>query len=117
VVILKVKFTNKGSVLVIKISGELDHHSAEYFRQKIDSEIIKSTTRDIIFDLSNLDFMDSSGIGVLMGRYKNISKFNGRAVIVNPGKQIRRILEMSGILKIMKVYSNSEQALLELNKV
>lgn len=114
---MKVKFTNKGSVLVIKISGELDHHSAEYFRQKIDSEIVKSTTRDIIFDLSDLDFMDSSGIGVLMGRYKNIIKLNGRGVVVNPGKQVRRILEMAGILKIMKVYSSNEQALLDLNRV
>lgn len=112
-----VKLTNKGSVLVIKIMGELDHHSTDYFRNKIDSQMVKATTRDIIFDLSKLTFMDSSGIGALMGRYKNIVKLNGRAAIVNPDKQIYRILEMSGILKIMKVYDSVEMALSVLDKV
>ncbi|HHW30318.1 MAG TPA: anti-sigma F factor antagonist [Clostridiaceae bacterium] len=112
---MTVKFTRKGAVLIVKVYGELDHHTAEYFRQKIDSEIVKSTTRDIIFDFSKLDFMDSSGIGVLMGRYKNLIQLKGRAAIVNPNKQIRRILEMSGILKIMKAYNTNEEALEEFN--
>jgi stage II sporulation protein AA (anti-sigma F factor antagonist) len=107
---LQVKFTNKGSTLVISIIGELDHHTAEYVRRKIDSEIIKSTTKNIIFDFSGLSFMDSSGIGVIMGRYKNIQKLNGKAAVVKANQQIRRILEMSGLLRIMMLYDSVEDA-------
>ena len=65
---MQVKFSNKGKTLVVSVSGELDHHSAEFLREKIDGEIIKSTTRNIIFELSKLSFMDSSGIGVDTGQ-------------------------------------------------
>jgi len=107
---LHIKFTNRGTTLIIRINGELDHHTAEYVRQKIDSEILKSTTRNIIFDFSELSFMDSSGIGVIIGRYKNIRKLNGKAAVVNINDQIMRILSMSGILKIIPVYKNLDDA-------
>jgi len=110
-IILQIKFSNKGTTLIIGISGELDHHSAEHARQKIDAEMIKSTTKNIIFDFSRLVFMDSSGIGIIMGRYKNIRELNGKAAIVNVNAQVRRILEMSGILKIMPIYDNMDDAI------
>jgi len=107
---LQIKFSNKGTALVISIIGELDHHAAEYVRNKIDGELIKSTTKNIIFDFSRLSFMDSSGIGVIMGRYKIIRQLNGKAAIVKANAQIRRILEMSGILKIMSLYESVDDA-------
>lgn len=107
---MQIKFSNRGTTLVISIIGELDHHSAEHIRQKIDGELIKSTTKNIIFDFSKLSFMDSSGIGVLIGRYKNIQKLNGKAVIVKANAQIKRVLEMSGILKIMTLYDSLDAA-------
>jgi len=109
-VILHIKFTNRGTTLIIRIIGELDHHTAEYVRQKIDGELLKSTTRNIIFDFSELSFMDSSGIGVIIGRYKNILKLNGKAAVVNTNDQIMRILDMSGILKIIPVYKSLDDA-------
>ena len=108
---MQVKFSNKGTTLIIGIIGELDHHSAEYIRSKIDAEMIKSTTRNIIFDFSKVGFMDSSGIGVIMGRYKNLQKLNGRAVIVNPNAQIKKIFEMAGIFRLMPFYENMDVAL------
>lgn len=111
---MQIKFSNKGTTLIIGVSGELDHHSAEYARQKIDAEIIKSTTKNILFDLGKLSFMDSSGIGIIMGRYKNIQKLSGRAAIVNANAQVKRILEMSGILRIMPIYDNMDHAIREL---
>jgi len=95
----------------VTIIGELDHHSAEYIRQKIDSEIIKSTTKNIIFDFSKLEFMDSSGIGVIMGRFRNIQKLNGKMAAVNVSSRIQRILDMSGLSKILPVCENIEGAL------
>lgn len=107
---MHIKFTNRGTTLIIRIIGELDHHTAEYVRQKIDGELLKSTTRNIIFDFSELSFMDSSGIGVIIGRYKNILKLNGKAAVVNTNDQIMRILDMSGILKIIPVYKSLDDA-------
>ncbi|MDF2523318.1 MAG: spoIIAA [Clostridiales bacterium] len=108
---LQIRFTNKGNTLVIGITGELDHHSAEYIRQKVDAEMMKATTKNIVFDFSKVSFMDSSGIGVIMGRYKNIIKLSGKTAIINANIQIKRILEMSGILKIIPVYDSINDAM------
>ena len=108
---MQIKFSNKGTTVVVGFVGELDHHAAEYVRQKVDNEIIKSTTKNIIFDFSKLSFMDSSGIGVIMGRYKSIQKLNGKTAIVSANAQIRRILKMSGILRIISEFDSIEAAI------
>ncbi len=108
---MDVKLLKKGTTLVIRIMEDMDHHSAQYLRQKIDSEIIKATVKNIIFDFSKVNFMDSSGIGIVVGRYKNIQKLNGRAAIVNANPKIMQIFEMSGVLKIIPVYSDLDDAI------
>jgi stage II sporulation protein AA (anti-sigma F factor antagonist) len=109
--ILKVKFLNKGNTLIASIIGEMDHHTADYIRDKIDGEMIKSSTKNIVFDFSKVGFMDSSGIGVVMGRYKNISKLNGKTSIIKANDQIRRIFEMSGVVKLVPIYDNIDEAI------
>jgi len=108
---LNIRFAKRGSTLIASFSGELDHHFAEYARNKIDGELLKATTRDVIFDFSGLSFMDSSGIGVIAGRYANVKKLGGKAAIICTDKKIRRILEISGILKLMPVFENLNSAL------
>ena len=108
---LDVKLFKKGTTLIIKIMEDMDHHSAQYLRQKIDSEIVKATIKNIIFDFSNVNFMDSSGIGIVIGRYKNIQKLNGKAAIVNANPKIMQIFEMSGVLKIIPAYSDLDKAI------
>ncbi|HEX2926175.1 MAG TPA: anti-sigma F factor antagonist [Ruminiclostridium sp.] len=108
---MDVKLLRKGTTLVIRIMEDMDHHSAQYLRQKIDSEIIKSTVKNIIFDFSKVNFMDSSGIGVVIGRYKNIQKLNGRAAIVNANPKLMQIFEMSGVLRIIPAFTDLEDAL------
>ena len=110
-IFLQVRFSSKGTTLVVGVIGELDHHSADYMRQKVDAEIIKSSTKNIVFDLSKMSFMDSSGIGVIMGRYKNIQKLNGNAALIGLNNQTKRIFDMSGLLKIIPVYDNVDSAL------
>jgi stage II sporulation protein AA (anti-sigma F factor antagonist) len=109
--ILKVKFLNKGNTLIASIIGEMDHHTADYIRDKIDGEMIKSSTKNIVFDFSKVGFMDSSGIGVVMGRYKNISRLNGKTSIIKANEQIRRIFEMSGVVKLVPIYDNIDEAI------
>lgn len=108
---MKVKISYKGSTLIAGIIGELDHHSAEYIREKIDSELIKATTKNVIFDFSKVTFMDSSGIGVIMGRFKNVSKLNGKLSVANVSDQMLRIFEMSGLLKVIPTYDNIDIAI------
>ncbi|HHV95586.1 MAG TPA: anti-sigma F factor antagonist [Clostridiaceae bacterium] len=107
---LQVKFSNKGNILIVRLIGELDHHASDYVRRKIDGEMIKPTTKNIIFDLSNLSFMDSSGIGIIMGRYRAISRINGQIAVACSNAQILKLLEMSGISKVIQIFSDADKA-------
>jgi len=109
-IILQVKFSNKGNILIVRLIGELDHHVSDYVRRKIDSEMIKPTSKNIIFDLSNLSFMDSSGIGIIMGRYRVISRINGQVMIACSNAQIVKLLEMSGIGNVIPIFSDVDKA-------
>jgi stage II sporulation protein AA (anti-sigma F factor antagonist) len=97
--------------LFVKIQGELDHHTAEEIRNQIDFELDNNRVKNILFDFSGLSFMDSSGIGVLMGRYKKVTQRNGQAGIYHINPQVRRIFEISGLLRILKEFKSKEQAL------
>ncbi len=88
-------------VLHIQLSGELDEYSATYSRKKLDEIFSLTGYTKVIIDMSNLTFMDSTGIGVLIGRYKKIKSENKQIYIANPNKQIEKIFKMSGIYEIM----------------
>jgi stage II sporulation protein AA (anti-sigma F factor antagonist) len=108
---LNIKFANRGSTLIAVFTGELDHHFAEYARNKLEGELLKATTRNVVFDFTNLSFMDSSGIGVVVGRYSNIRKLGGKAAIICNNRKICHILEISGIVKLIPVYESLDFAL------
>ncbi len=114
---MQVKFSSKGTTLIVSISGELDHHASDHIRQKVDGEMVKATTKNVVFDFSKVSFMDSSGIGVIIGRFKNIQKLNGKIAVVNPGVQIKKIFEMSGMLKIIPVYDDLDTAIKMINSI
>lgn len=106
---LQFKFIDK--TLVVSISGEIDHHTSEYVRDRIDRQIDEKNARNVIFDFTGVSFMDSAGIGVILGRYKRIGALGGKVAIVNARQNIRRILEISGIPKIAGLFDNMESAL------
>ncbi len=91
-----------GETLVVKLSGELDHHLSAELRDALDREINIHDIKNIIFDFGDVNFMDSSGIGMIMGRYKLIKAKGGKVMVIRPQKQVDRILEMSGIKKILE---------------
>lgn len=86
---------------VFKISGELDHHTAQEVKDKLDRAIASSGARDIVLDFKNLRFMDSSGIGVLLGRYKLIKKKGGRIYVKNVSPQVDKIFTVSGLYQVL----------------
>ncbi|MPQ42267.1 anti-sigma F factor antagonist [Clostridium tarantellae] len=103
-------FENLEDVLIVSFMGELDHHSAEEVRVKVDDRIDRDNIKKLVIDFSGVTFMDSSGIGVIIGRYKKMALRKGNISIAAINKNIKRVFELSGIFKIIKVYENIKEA-------
>lgn len=95
-------FYVEDDTLIVALSGEIDHHVAETLRKDIDAEIVMCGTKDLIFDFTGVTFMDSSGIGMILGRYKKIYGAGGRVVIRNAGRLVKQILDMSGVFTLVE---------------
>jgi stage II sporulation protein AA (anti-sigma F factor antagonist) len=91
--------------------GELDHHTAADLRQQVERIIEKDGVRHILLNLEDLSFMDSSGLGVILGRYKQITQLGGKMIICAISPTIYRLFELSGMFKILKIVESEEQAL------
>lgn len=87
--------------LYLSISGELDESSAGFAKANIDEQLDSNFFKQVVFDLGNLDFMDSTGIGVLIGRYKRMQQRGVPIYISNPSKQADKIFRMSALYDIM----------------
>lgn len=97
--------------LVVVVEGELDHHTCVEIRQTVDREYQKRRAKNLLFDFENVHFMDSSGIGMLMGRYRSVAICGGEVGLYNVSPEAEKILSMSGIHKLMKMYTSKQQAI------
>ncbi|MDO4522288.1 MAG: anti-sigma factor antagonist [Eubacteriales bacterium] len=100
-------FKIEGTDLRICVPAELDHHHAEQIRRGTDRLIRSRNIRRIIFDFQKTGFMDSSGIGMLMGRYKDMYFMGGSVKAVHVNDRVRKILRLSGVSKILKIDEGS----------
>ncbi len=98
-------------VLCIRLGGELDHHTADDLRRQITKKIEDYDIRHIVLNLGDLSFMDSSGLGVILGRYKQIKQDHGEIVVCELSPVIQRLFEMSGLFKIIRVEPSEQNAL------
>ena len=98
---MNIDYIKKDKQLLVEITEDIDHHVAEKIRRKIDEQITRYMPRKTVFDFSRVTFMDSAGIGMIIGRYKMMKLIGGSLESVNVGSQTKRILEMSGIGKII----------------
>ena len=98
-----VNYDNKEKQLMFKLTEEIDHHTTEIIRRRADYEIQRYIPRKAIFDFSSVTFMDSAGIGMIIGRYKLLTMLGGTLEIKNVSPIVEKILKMSGILKIVNV--------------
>lgn len=97
------KFYEVDKVLVFKITDEIDDCSVQKIRRKADYEIERYMPRKVIFDFDSVTFMDSAGIGFIIGRYKFTNMLGGKLEVANLTQSVRKIFEMSGILKLIPV--------------
>lgn len=107
-------FVVKDETLVVYLPEELDHHVAGEIRKHTDSYFACKKIRDVIFDYQNTHFMDSSGIGLVMGRYREVRYLNGDIYITGVNPKISRILDISGLYRVAKQEEDVEHALLNI---
>ena len=97
------KYIQEDKLLLFQITEEIDHHFAEEIRRKADYEITRYMPRKIVFDFNKVTFMDSAGIGMLIGRYKLAKMLGSTIEMINVKPSIKKVFEMSGILKIIPI--------------
>jgi len=112
---LEVKIEMVGDVLLVRLQGEFDLLIADEFREAVDPYFESGRAANLLLDISRVSFMDSSGLGAILGRYKKIRQMGGNMIIVGARPQIKKILELSGIMKIISFYDNEKSALAELS--
>ncbi|BBN98985.1 MULTISPECIES: anti-sigma F factor antagonist [Sporolactobacillus] len=108
---LKTELEVKYGVLCIRLEGELDHHTADELREKVNRVMDEQMVQHILLNLGNLTFMDSSGLGVILGRYKRISGLGGEMVVCSISPAVRRLFELSGMFKILRLETDEDYAL------
>lgn len=109
-----VHYELQGQCLIIYVTEELDHHVVKELRQRSDKLIQAGNVRHIIFDFSAVDFMDSSGIGLIMGRYKKVMFLGGKTAVTGVGPAVDRIFKLSGLYQIIEKFETPAEAVKEL---
>ena len=97
----------EGEILYVCIDGDIDHHSAKYIRETIDKEIFLTRPRVMILELSEVDFMDSSGLGLILGRYTRMREVGGLLKLSNPTPQTVKILALAGVDKLIPIMTQN----------
>ena len=100
---METNYIKEDKLLMVTINEEIDHHVADKVRRIVDNEITRYMPRKTVFDFSRVTFMDSAGIGMIIGRYKMMKLIRGSLEIQNVNYSAKKILEMSGILKIVPI--------------
>lgn len=97
------EYYKQGNKLVVLLTKELDHHNATLIKEQIDLFILSGGIRDVVFDFEETTFMDSSGIGVILGRYRMLNPISGNVYVKNMNKEIQRIFLISGLHKLVEI--------------
>lgn len=95
------KFYEEKKLLVFKITDEIDDCSVQKIRRRADYEIERYMPRKVVFDFDSVTFMDSAGIGMVIGRYKQTAMLGGKMALANLTESVRKIFEMSGVLRLI----------------
>ncbi len=108
---MQVEVRMENNVLIAVLGGEIDHHFAEQIRNEIELKYEENKAKDIILSFKNVRFMDSSGIGMVIGRYKFVVARGGNLVASDLTLEAKRIFDMSGLAKIVDIYDTLDEAM------
>lgn len=98
-----VKCERDGRNMRVTIEGDIDHHSAKYIREQIDTAIFYCRPIEVTMDLSKVSFMDSSGLGLILGRFTKLREIGGRLKLLNPTPQTEKILALAGVGSMIEI--------------
>lgn len=101
--IIIARLDEENNTLTISFCGEIDHHMAFSIREQIDEMLKNKRPRILVLDLKNVYFMDSSGLGLIMGRYSLMEKLGGLLVVKNPSGRVKKIINLAGLERIIKI--------------
>ncbi|ERJ12822.1 anti-sigma F factor antagonist [Haloplasma contractile] len=108
---LSVQIYIKSDTLFVRLSGELDHHTSGQLKNRVDDLMERYDITNMVFNMRQLEFMDSSGIGVILGRYKQLKRFNGMLVLCELNDGVERLVKLAGLHKICVVTKDETQAI------
>lgn len=99
----RVSVSMGGNDMLCSIHGDIDHHNARVIRMQIDDALYKQRPRKLTLDLSRVEFMDSSGLGLILGRFNKASEMGTEFTLLNPADSVRKILDVAGIARMIKI--------------
>ncbi len=111
---MDIQFKIEKENLVAILVGEIDHHVAEHIKNSVEKELTKTNAKNLIFDFSKVTFMDSSGIGMIIGRYKLTEKQGGKTSVIGLSDNVAKLFTLSGLTKIIKTYDTLEKCIQDL---
>ena len=100
---MQVEMTREGGTLTAHLIGELDHHTAAPIRNEIDAAVLAARSTRLVLDLSRLSFMDSSGIGLIMGRYALVKQCGGTLSVLDPSPAVVKIIKLAGMERMVSI--------------
>ena len=105
------KINKEEGMLVVKVSGELDHHNISPLRTAIDDRIFAMAPKGLVLDFSEITLMDSSGIGLIMGRLRLMEDIGSHVCVAGASEPIRKIIELSGLVKMVAITENAREGI------
>ncbi len=113
---MEIIYEMRGSILVAELYGEMDHHASEKIRKELDDMMELYGVRHLVFDFERVKFMDSAGIGIVLGRYRKLQKEGGSVLITQCSQKIRTILHMAGVFSVIPYMDTREEAVVYLER-
>ena len=103
---------HSNQVLIVQLFGELDHHETEKVRTHISKAILQGNVKWLVWNLEHLQFMDSSGIGLVLGRMRELRAVDGQTILLNPSTTMQKIFQFSGLGNFI-MYGTEQQVILQ----
>ena len=106
---MEVNYKKENKELEFILTEDVDQHTVEKMRRKMDNEIKRYIPREVVLDFSSISFMDSAGIGMVLGRYKLAKMLDGNLRLINVNKYMKKIFDMSGVSRIIPIQMDEEE--------
>ncbi|MBQ2676471.1 MAG: STAS domain-containing protein [Clostridia bacterium] len=100
---MQCRIESSGNIITAYLDGEIDHHTAKDVREKIDAQIMAQSPELLVLDFRDVTFMDSSGIGLVMGRYKQMQLLSGQLHISNLSPHIKKVMQLAGMDRLATI--------------